>query len=302
MCSKKVAVLLAAYNGQEFLQDQINSILGQVDVQVDIFISIDLSTDDTNEICHNFANRYENIHLLPLGLKFGGAAKNFYRLLRDVSFDNYDYVSFSDQDDIWLEDKLSTATKEIKSRNLDAYSSNVTAFWPDGKELLIEKSQPQREFDYLFEAAGPGCTYVFTRSLAEHIQRFIVKQPKVNEFILHDWFCYAFARIHGYKWFIDAKSKMRYRQHENNQVGVNNSLSALWHRAKYVFFGGGLAQVRLLMNLFPVSGLPDRISRLNKFDLKARFEMLFLFNQLRRKHIERLYVALILLTSLIKGL
>lgn len=297
----RIAVLLAAYNGEDYLQQQVSSILNQQGVEVGIYISVDLSNDATNQICQALVDNHSNVYLLPLGLKFGGAAKNFFRLLREVYFSNYDYVSFADQDDIWLEDKLLTAITEISTHQVDAYSSNVTAFWPDGREILIHKAQPQRAYDYLFEAAGPGCTYVFTQALAQEIQQFLIENPNANNFILHDWLCYAYARINGYKWFIDTQSKMSYRQHELNQVGVNNSFASLWHRAKYVLFKRGLAQVGLLLSLFKTEQLPKRLQTWQKFGFKQRLSMLFSANQLRRKPIERVFVVLVLTISLVKG-
>ena len=56
----------------------------------------------------------------------------------------------------WFKDKLIRAVSAIEENNCNAYSSNVTAFWPDGKEALIDKAQPLRKWDYFFEAAGPG--------------------------------------------------------------------------------------------------------------------------------------------------
>lgn len=298
---KRIAVLMAAYNGEEYLLKQVESILNQQGVEVDVFISVDRSTDSTSQICQRLVAIHENIHLLSLGLRFGCAAKNFYRLLRDVNFESYDYVSFADQDDIWLEDKLTTAISKIEEHNVDAYSSNVTAFWEDGRELLIEKSQPQREFDYLFEAAGPGCTYVFKKHLAQKIKAFLLQNPKSDNFILHDWLCYAFARINGYNWFIDSQSKMRYRQHQLNQVGVNNSLTSLWHRAKYVLFKDGLSQVALLLSLFEPEMLPSKLRKWQKFGFFERFSMIFSTNQLRRKSNERFFVVIVLIISLFKG-
>ena len=82
-----------------------------------------------------------------------------------------------------------------------------------------DKAQPQADWDFLFEAAGPGCTYVFTRDLVIALKASILTNwNEVQNVSLHDWYCYAFARSQGFKWFIDPRPSMNYRQHERNQV------------------------------------------------------------------------------------
>ena len=160
---KKIAVLLASYNGVKYIKEQVDSILNQKEVDVTIFISDDLSTDKTIEYLQDIYKDFKNIVYLPSGSKFGGAGKNFFRLIRDVDFSSFDFISFVDQDDIWYDDKLIRAINTIKDKQIDAYSSNVLAFWEDGKEMIINKSSLQARYDYIFEAAGPGCTYVLKK-------------------------------------------------------------------------------------------------------------------------------------------
>lgn len=230
-----VAVLLAAYNGEKWIDEQIQSILGQRGIKVSIYISLDLSSDRSLEICKKYAETYENIFLLPYGDRFGGAAPNFYRLIKDVDFSPYDFISFADQDDIWLEDKLSRAARALNAGNFEFYSSNVTAFYEDGRECLIDKAQRQTEYDFLFESAGPGCTFVLKKAAALKLQKFIVENfNEINEICLHDWLIYSYARTFKYEWYIDPVPSMRYRQHANNQVGANNNLFSAIKRVKLV--------------------------------------------------------------------
>src|SRR5574344_2100439 len=233
---KKIAVLLASYNGVKYIKEQVDSILNQKEIDVTIFVSDDLSTDGTIEYLQNIYKDFKNIVYLLSGSKFGGAGKNFFRLIRDVDLSSFDFVSFVDQDDIWYEDKLIRAIITIEEKKIDSYSSNVLAFWEDGKEMIINKSSSQARYDYLFEAAGPGCTYVLKKELAISFQKFICENwEDVNKVELHDWFIYAFARENNYKWYIDEKPSMRYRQHTSNQVGANDGLKAKLKRFKKVF-------------------------------------------------------------------
>lgn len=239
----KIAVLLAAYNGLLYLREQVDSILSQQGVDVKLFISVDVSTDGTDVWANQQANINNKIVVLPHGKQFGGAAANFYRLVKDVDFDEFDFVALADQDDIWLSNKLIRACTVINNDHASAYSSNVIAFWPDGRKALVRKSQPQVKWDFLFEAAGPGCTYVFTQSFANALKaRLIDSWADAQKIGLHDWLFYAFARANNYRWIIDDYSGLLYRQHAHNQVGVNAGIRAFMHRATKIIDGWGFFQ------------------------------------------------------------
>ena len=284
----KFAVCLAAFNGVHWLNEQLDSILTQTDVSVTIFVSVDLSSDGTENLLDYRSHIDDRIILLKHGDHFGGAARNFFRILRDVDFSLFDYICFSDQDDIWFSNKLSQAHIFLKSTGADAYSSNVIAFWPDGRELLIEKSQPQVQWDFLFEAAGPGCTYVMRKQLTRDFQATVkLRWNEVQEVGLHDWFAYAFARANGYYWVIDSIPCMMYRQHSNNQVGVNSGLPALIYRAKKVLGGWAFAQSALIARLVGLGDDPFVV----RWSGGSRAGLLFLAlyaGKCRRRVVDRL--------------
>ncbi|KPB74950.1 glycosyltransferase family 2 protein [Pseudomonas cannabina] len=246
----KVAVLLAAYNGMAWIEAQLDSLLKQTNVCVSVFISVDTSTDGTEAWCADYAQHHASVTLLPPAGRFGGASRNFFRLIRDVDFSSFDYVAFSDQDDIWHHDKLERAVSTLVSGEHDAYSSNVIAFWPDGQRVLLDKAQPQVRWDHMFEAAGPGCTYVLNRSLADAFKSSLVSHWDAAQAVsLHDWYCYAFARSHDFRWFIDPKPSLDYRQHADNQVGANTGLAPLISRLKKISDGWWAGQVLLINHL-----------------------------------------------------
>lgn len=270
MGSIKVAILLAAYNGMAWLEEQIASILCQRGVELSLYISIDPSTDGTEAWCADLAARHDCVTVLPTEERYGGAARNFYRLIRDVDVAAFDFIAFSDQDDIWLPEKLKRAADILATGEYCAYSSNVTAFWEDGRSVLLNKAQPQVTWDHLFEAAGPGCTYVLSGVLARHLkQSMLVNWPMLQQVTLHDWFCYAFARSHGYRWFIDPVPTLWYRQHDSNQVGANTGIATLMVRYKKIHSGWWFDQVRLIVRLMGLDSDPfvQRWSKLGRRDL-----------------------------------
>ena len=220
------AVLLATYNGVFWIEKQLRSIIIQTKVSVTVFVSDDMSNDGTFEQISSLTKDFNNIKILPR-IKHGTPALNFHYLLKSCDFSNFDYIAFADQDDIWNCNKLHHAIRTIEQDNLSGYSSDVIAFWDDGRDKLLKKSFPQKKFDYFFEAAGPGCTYVLKQQPAQKFKKFLIKNWEyVNLVELHDWMIYAYFRSQGMKWKIDDKPLMRYRQHDHNQVGLNSGLKA----------------------------------------------------------------------------
>ncbi|MFT5697851.1 MAG: rhamnosyltransferase [Desulforhopalus sp.] len=298
MATIKVAVLLAAFNGKRWLPEQVSTILQQKDVDVTIFVSVDKSSDGTESWFDYLAERESRIMLLSHGQCFGSAAANFLRLISEVDFSYFDYVSFADQDDMWNSDKLFQGTEILRQQKADAYSSNVIACWPDGRKVLVDKAQPQVDWDFLFESAGPGCTYIINKKLAVDFQGFVrYRYDEMSSVWLHDWLIYAFARSRGYKWVIDKNPSMLYRQHVDNSVGVNKGLVALLHRMHFVLSGRAIEQTLLLVRL---CGL-ENSQFVCDFSKKSRLRGMYLAmnaSKCRRKGVDRIYFVLsgILLT------
>lgn len=296
----RVAVLLAAYNGMEWIEEQLDSVLNQANVNVSVFISVDPSTDGTESWCADYAHLHANVTLLPPAGRFGGASRNFFRLVKDVDFSLFDYVAFADQDDIWHPDKLDRATTKLRSEVVDAYSSNVTAFWPNGHRLLIDKAQPQVRWDHFFEAAGPGCTYVLNRRLADALKASLLEQWRAAQNVtLHDWYCYAFARNQGFRWFIDPAPSMDYRQHADNQIGANTGIKSRLSRLTTVLNGWWGTQVLLIKTLTEKNTPENANHRTSKRYFFFRF--LFRPTQCRRRKRDQFFFIIVCLATIIGG-
>lgn len=289
MAIPSVAVALAAYNGTAYIAEQVESILRQTGVAVTIFVSVDRSADGTEAWFQRLAQDERRVILLDTGQVFGGAAPNFFRLLREIDLTSFDYLSFADQDDIWPSDKLVRAHQQMVIESADGYSSNFIAFWPTGKKLLVNKAQPQRLWDYLFESAGPGCTYVMCRKLALALQKAARNQQEdLANLVFHDWFAYAFARANGYRWLIDKRPNLLYRQHGKNQFGVNAGAGPFLRRARQVISGEALAQAALIAQ---ATCLPDdhRVKAVMDGGRWGLFRLAFMARHCRRKRSEQVY-------------
>lgn len=293
----KIAVLMAVYNGGEWLQPQLDSIFKQIGVDVKVFASDDMSNDGSYELLLELSQVNSRLVVLPQTGKFGSAGTNFLRLLNDVEFSTFDYVAFSDQDDIWNEIKLCSAVSKIQSNKVEGYSGNVTAFWPNGVKKLLVKSQKQQKYDYMFESAGPGCSFVFTRKLAQELSKYIsLNETECEKIALHDWFTYAYARSHMFKWFIDRDSYVLYRQHQDNVLGANVGFKPRIMRWKKMREGWHRDQALLLSNLlgyenlFPIDALQD-------YSLCSRFKLILSVGKFRRNFLDVLTLGLFFLVT-----
>lgn len=295
----KFAILLAAKNGEEWISEQIASILAQKDIDLHIYINIDKSDDNTEKIIAEATKFQKNITVLNERKSFGSAAKSFYHLLENIPIHQYDYLCFSDQDDIWSESKLITAYKKIRDGNYLGYSSNVTAFWENGRKVSIKKSQPQQKWDYLFESAGPGCTYVISKFLAESfLELFKNYRSEILSIDVHDWTIYAFSRSRNFRWLIDENdSFVLYRQHEYNALGANLGIKAAKKRLRQIKEGTYSKKVLKLVALFQPNLIP-----IIKHDDGVRIKKSFIlknFLKLRRRRKDQVLMVVFSIANIL---
>lgn len=296
---KSVAVLMATHNGIQWLGEQIESILNQINVNVTIFISDDSSYDGTFDYLSALAKKNRQVILLPKAKSFGSAAKNFYHLISEVNLKKFSYVSLSDQDDIWNLDKLHSHILLIEKNNAEAVSSNVTAFWANGNEILIDKSQPQKKYDFLFEGPGPGCSFLMTPWLINKVKSHLLVNSSATNIALHDWLIYAICRAYKKKWIISPISSLRYRQHSSNVLGANSGLKAAYRRFKYIANGWYRNQVRQISEVVcEISIDEDYINfrgMIYKNQILDRFKLISYALEGRRRLTERLTLTLSIL-------
>ena len=298
-----VNVLLATYNGSKWIGEQLQSILNQQGVNINVYVSDDHSNDGTFLILENCAIQDPRIKIFSQTHKFDSAGKNFYHLIQEVDISGFDYIAFADQDDIWEQDKLINHINLLKKYDAEAVSSNVIAFWPNGKKKLIKKSQPQRELDYLFESAGPGCTFLMNPWLVNKVREQLNDDNSVaKEVVLHDWLTYAVCRAHGRKWIIDGKPSIQYRQHENNVVGANSGLKAKWVRLMKLRQGWYRSEVTKVSQVCAtISGeteIKSILYMLTNKNIISQLKLLFYVPQARRKTLDRLVLFVLILCFL----
>jgi rhamnosyltransferase len=244
---RNCAVILASHNGEAYLSQQLSSIKEQTGVNTNIYYSDDESSDGSKEIL----NTFRCINLNHSADRFGSAAANFLNAIRKYEPpDNEQYIFFSDQDDIWLPNKMQAAICALEKNGCDAYSGSFYA-WNVNKKTVkyVNKKFSQNKIDHLFRSPGPGFTFCLTRNAFAEIKEVINQnQNKFQNIRWHDWLIYSIARNRGLNWFIDCEPYALYRLHDQNDTGQMTSINEMMVRLKFVLSGKFGEQVRLLVD------------------------------------------------------
>jgi rhamnosyltransferase len=300
---KRVAVFLATYNGAKYLREQIDSILFQEKIGVDIFVRDDHSTDETISILEEYSLEYRNFYILkPIGIQLG-PGRNFFSILNEIDLSQYDFVSYCDQDDKWLSNKLDEAVNKIEAENVNCYGSNLY-IW-DGSNVtgILNKATVQTEYDFLFESASAGCTLVIDRKSANYLKCEILKNFEKFPFeISHDWFTYAITRIGGFKWFLDDRAFIYYRQHTSNQYGANRGIQGIKKLLKLFGSGWYLSNINTIINLFCHIKPSFHFLLINYYKLGfiQRVKLAFIVFKFRRKFQHKFYLFFLFIFKIIK--
>lgn len=223
---KKVQVLLSAYNGEQYISEQIQSILNQTYPFISILIRDDGSTDQTVEVLEELMNIHPHKIKLIKGPNVG-VVSSFFELLRSADAEA-DYYCFCDQDDVWLDHKVEHAITRLDSSiHTDVPAMVFTSTYLTDDELNRKGTWPKPPaqepsfFNALYENIAIGATITMNQS-ARNL--FIYSQSVDSQKVLmHDWWFYLLISAFGTVIF-DNTPSMLYRQHSNNVVGGSNSI------------------------------------------------------------------------------
>lgn len=314
----KVAVLMATYNGERYLREQIESVLQQKNVAVSLYVRDDNSTDTTVQIINEYVASTGKVFLLENKPGQLNVTKNFLSIVAELDLNNIDYISYCDQDDIWLDNKLDEAVKMINNKQVNCYASNLLRGDANGKiiqrssvlakltnYLFNHKSNKQLRFDHYFEAASAGCTLVLHKDAAAYFHKrvnAIYNQIPVNA--SHDWSTYAITRIGGYQWYIDNRSYIIYRQHSANAYGVNNGMKGVSKLLDLFKSGWYRKHILMIEDLYNNTDVhPDFIATIrnhNNASIMSRFRVATAVCRYRRKPIHRFMLFVLIMTGYFK--
>lgn len=225
-CEKPIAILLAVYNGEKYLNVQVNSILDQTNHDWVLYIRDDASTDSTMQIIDDYCAKYDNIIKVEDGLGNLGCYENFRQLLRLV---DADYYMFCDADDYWLPEKVQISYDFIKEKEQKYPNIPILVHTDksiaDGELRIVEASDWKgghynpdsiSKFKYVPDHIVGGATAMFNRNVKPHM---FEKAPFP---ISHDgWLSLQTAR-YG-RVFAIHQPLLIYRRHGNNATIADSS-------------------------------------------------------------------------------
>ncbi len=210
-----VDIILAAYNGEKYIKEQINSILDQSYENFHLYIRDDASTDGTLSAVNEAADD-KRVTVIKRQINSGNAKVAFFDLIRQTTAD---VVFFSDQDDIWDKDKLKDMLSLFEGIKTPLMVFSDCSVINEAGELVhpsMNKRQhisPKRTAlnHLLVQNCVTGCTAAVNRALIN-----ILKEPE--NIPVHDWWIACVCAIFGELKYLD-KSTVLYREHQSNLCG-----------------------------------------------------------------------------------
>jgi rhamnosyltransferase len=253
-----VLILMAYYNGGEWIAQQLDSICAQEGCEISILISDDGSDQESSEIIKNLAKNRPEARVVFHEKSSGSASTNFFWLISNCKAEEWDYIAFADQDDIWHPKKLLAATSMLQREKADGYSCSVTAFWEDGASVVLTQCSQRRLADYLFEGAGQGCSFVLTKSFFLEIRAYVLqKRHEIARFHYHDWLVYLLSRKLNKEWVFDETPYVEYRQHSSNDTGAKGSIAAIASRVRLIRGGWYKEQISTAIDISRSFGVSE---------------------------------------------
>lgn len=218
----KVTILMSAYNGEQFIAEQLESLFNQKDVEVAVVVRDDGSTDNTATILREYQFQGK---LTYYSGPNKGWAMSFLDLLLNAPAS--DYYAFCDHDDIWMPEKLSEALKCLETLPVGPrlYASNLYYF-RDGKNEGLHRLTDYRLHPGfgLVRCIAYGCTCVFNSELAN-----IIRNNPPRHIYAHDYWLFQTALLLGHVYY-DERSFILYRQHQSQQIGAKHTPLEIFKR------------------------------------------------------------------------
>lgn len=291
---------MATYNGDLWVSEQIVSVLNQTGVRVKLLIRDDASNDGTPQIIGGMAKIDERIKVIFSDVSSGSAGLNFLELITCANLNDIDFIAYCDQDDVWFSDRLINGIQKIRDGNFHGYSSAVEAFWMDGRNKTLLQNPNITSFDFIFEGAGQGCSFIIPILKFKPFQKFCkLNKPLVSKFYYHDWLTYLYIRGTSGKWYFDHHASLLYRQHNNNDTGARDGFTSAIMRLSLIKCGWYRQQVAIALELSKLLCVNN--SEIIKFAeffshpdsfIKRLYLFRILFSRSRRRFMDRLVLAI----------
>lgn len=274
MARPAISICMATYNGEQFLKPQLESILAQSNQDWQLLIRDDGSDDNTMRIVEDYAERLPGkIRLVTDNGSRLGASLNFGKLLE---YADTEYILFSDQDDVWLPNKIELTLNAMKATER-IYPDKPILMHTDLKVVdsdLNIIADSMWSYQKLFPEMGDDLSKIMAQNVVTGCAMMInrkardVSIPIPAEAIMYDWWIAMNVARYGKIVYLSAPSIL-YRQHSDNRIGAKEAknisiisfFKKLCHPNKLFF-----AQYRMIKKANPDVGIWSLV--LNKFFIK----------------------------------
>lgn len=219
-----VSIVMATYNGERFLKEQLDSIVNQTYSNLEIVIVDDASKDSTINILEQYESRYQNLKVYKAEQNLG-YIKNFQK---GILLCKGDYIALSDQDDIWLPEKISTLMRERGDHALIYCNSELID--AEGKSLGIKLSDLKNLLDF-----WTPLNYVVGGTASGHAmivkKEVMIQSMPLPLMVTHDYWIGFMSTFTSPMKFVN-EVLVLYRQHGGNVVGVSAGSSKATKKKK----------------------------------------------------------------------
>lgn len=249
----KILVMMSTYNGEKYVEEQIDSILAQTIDGLELLVRDDGSSDRTQEILASYADAGK---LTWYQGKNAGPGGSFFDLMQQAG--DADYYAFSDQDDYWQPEKLAAAVQRMEAEHFDG-----PLMYFSRKNIVDQELKPLNRADFpirklsfgtaMLNSYASGCTMVYNRALKELLDLY--RPEKAN---MHDAWVYRVVSALG-RVIYDQNAYIEYRQHGNNVVGMQ-SKSSHWKERFHTIKKRSQDTVRIRYAEELLQGYGDRLS------------------------------------------
>jgi len=221
-----VTILLATYNGEKYLAEQLDSLLAQTFIDFTIHVQDDVSTDSTWEILESYKARYpDKFHITQRMTNSGSAKNNFLDLITTV---RDKYLMLCDQDDVWLPNKIELTMAKMKSMeqdypnqpllvhtDLQVVDENLNIINPSFRKQTKRNYNRKAFHQILNLNIASGCTIMYNLELANLLEKI------PTHCVMHDWWLKLVATAFGKVDHIN-DATILYRQHGKNACGAKD--------------------------------------------------------------------------------
>ena len=293
----KIEILLATYNGEKYVGEQIDSIINQTYNNWELLIRDDNSKDRTLEILKEYEKKDKRIKVIEDKKGNLGFVKNFEELLNNSK---EDWVMFSDQDDYWLENKiekyvaiLNTSSEDILKKPMLIHSNSFIC--DDNLEIIKDEfinskiANKYNEDDFYFAYFVQGSTVLINRTIID------LALPFSKNVTVHDRYFHLLAEFLGKRIFIN-ESLIKYRQHSNNKIGAKTSIISKILKKRY-FHTEDRELILEIQKKYKDNLGTEQIEKIEKYlevtnDKKNRFLRFYLSREFKMNIKKRLFMLL----------